>query len=332
MNIFITGSEGFIGSHLVERLLKDGHKIKCLVQYNFLNNYGWLETIDKNILKEIEIIPGDIRDKEFVEKNINKNTEIIFNLAALIGIPYSYQAPQSYIDTNVNGLLNILSASKKLKNLRSLIHTSTSEVYGTPEKLPISEKHPLSAQSPYAASKIAADHLALSFYKSFQLPIKIVRPFNTYGPRQSTRAIIPTIITQSLKKNKISVGSIFPTRDFVYVSDTVNGFIKSMNKKKTIGEVVNLGTGFEISIKDLISIIGNILGIKIKIEQSKVRKRPNKSEVTRLVASNSKAKKLINWKPNYSGREGLKKGLKNTIDWYKIKRNLQYFKTKNFTY
>ena len=223
MNIFLTGSEGFIGSHLAERLVKDGHKIKCLVQYNFLNNYGWLETIDKNVLNQIEIVSGDIRDKEFIEKSINTKTEIVFNLAALIGIPYSYHAPQSYIDTNVNGLLNILSVSKKLKNLKSLIHTSTSEVYGTPEKLPITEKHQLSAQSPYAASKIAADHLALSFFKSFKLPIKIVRPFNTYGPRQSTRAIIPTIITQSLQKNKISVGSIFPTRDFVYVSDTVNG-------------------------------------------------------------------------------------------------------------
>ena len=332
MNIFLTGSEGFIGSHLAERLVKDGHKIKCLVQYNFLNNYGWLETIDKNVLNQIEIVSGDIRDKEFIEKSINKKTEIVFNLAALIGIPYSYHAPQSYIDTNVNGLLNILSVSKKLKNLKSLIHTSTSEVYGTPEKLPITEKHQLSAQSPYAASKIAADHLALSFFKSFKLPIKIVRPFNTYGPRQSTRAIIPTIITQSLQKNKISVGSIFPTRDFVYVSDTVNGFIKSINNKKIIGEVVNLGTGFEISIKELIAIIGNIIGIKIKIEQSKVRKRPNDSEVKRLVASNKKAKKLLNWSPNYSGKDGLKQGLKQTVNWYKIAKNLRSFKTKNFTY
>ena len=332
MNIFLTGSEGFIGSHLAERLVKDGHKIKCLVQYNFLNNYGWLETIDKNVLNQIEIVSGDIRDKEFIEKSINKKTEIVFNLAALIGIPYSYHAPQSYIDTNVNGLLNILSVSKKLKNLKSLIHTSTSEVYGTPEKLPITEKHQLSAQSPYAASKIAADHLALSFFKSFKLPIKIVRPFNTYGPRQSTRAIIPTIITQSLQKNIISVGSIFPTRDFVYVSDTVNGFIKSINNKKIIGEVVNLGTGFEISIKELISIIGNIIGIKIKIEQSKVRKRPNDSEVKRLVASNKKAKKLLNWSPNYSGKDGLKQGLKQTVNWYKIAKNLRSFKTKNFTY
>ncbi len=332
MNIFLTGSEGFIGSHLAERLVKDGHKIKCLVQYNFLNNYGWLETIDKNVLNQIEIVSGDIRDKEFIEKSINKKTEIVFNLAALIGIPYSYHAPQSYIDTNVNGLLNILSVSKKLKNLKSLIHTSTSEVYGTPEKLPITEKHQLSAQSPYAASKIAADHLALSFFKSFKLPIKIVRPFNTYGPRQSTRAIIPTIITQSLQKNKISVGSIFPTRDFVYVTDTVNGFIKSINNKKIIGEVVNLGTGFEISIKELIAIIGNIIGIKIKIEQSKVRKRPNDSEVKRLVASNKKAKKLLNWSPNYSGKDGLKQGLKQTVNWYKIAKNLRSFKTKNFTY
>lgn len=332
MNIFLTGSEGFIGSHLAERLVKDGHKIKCLVQYNFLNNYGWLETIDKNVLNQIEIVSGDIRDKEFIEKSINKKTEIVFNLAALIGIPYSYHAPQSYIDTNVNGLLNILSVSKKLKNLKSLIHTSTSEVYGTPEKLPITEKHQLSAQSPYAASKIAADHLALSFFKSFKLPIKIVRPFNTYGPRQSTRAIIPTIITQSLQKNIISVGSIFPTRDFVYVSDTVNGFIKSINNKKIIGEVVNLGTGFEISIKELIAIIGNIIGIKIKIEQSKVRKRPNDSEVKRLVASNKKAKKLLNWSPNYSGKDGLKQGLKQTVNWYKIAKNLRSFKTKNFTY
>ncbi len=331
-NIFLTGSEGFIGSHLTEKLVKSGHKVRCLVQYNFSNQSGWLDTIDNQIRKEIEIIPGDIRDSGFIEKVIGKKTEVIMNLAALIGIPYSYSAPKSYIDTNVYGLLNVLNAGKKLVNLESFIHTSTSEVYGTPKKLPINETHQLSAQSPYAASKIAADQLALSFYKSFDLPVSIIRPFNTYGPRQSTRAIIPSLITQALKNSVVEVGSVFPTRDFVYVSDTVLGFVKAINNKKAVGEVINLGTGYEISIKDLITIIAKITGKKIPTKTKNERKRPLKSEVKRLLASNIKAKKILNWKPEYKKKIGLIKGLTNTVNWYKIKKNLINFKTKNFTY
>ena len=332
MNIFLTGSEGFIGSHLTEKLVKNGHKVKCLVQYNFLNNYGWLDKIDQKIRNEIEIISGDVRDKNLIENNIVKSTEVIINLAALIGIPYSYIAPQSYIDTNINGILNILNVGKKLNNLQSLIQTSTSEVYGTPEKLPITEKHPLSAQSPYAASKIAADQLALSFNKSFDLPVSIIRPFNTYGPRQSTRAIIPSLITQALRNSSVNVGSLYPTRDFVHVTDTVQGFVKTISSKKAIGEVINLGTGFEISIKDLIKIISKIIKKEIITKSKKERKRPVKSEVDRLLASNKKAKRILNWIPKYSKQKGLISGLTSTINWYKIDKNLINFKTKNFTY
>lgn len=332
--IFLTGSEGFIGSHLTEKLVKSGHKVKCLVQYNFSNQIGWLDKIDNKVLKEVEIISGDIRDSNFIEKKIGKNTEIIINLAALIGIPYSYTAPKSYIDTNVYGLLNILEVGKKLKNLESLIHTSTSEVYGTPEKLPIKESHKLSAQSPYAASKIAGDQLALSFYKSFGLPVSIIRPFNTYGPRQSTRAIIPTIITQCLRGSIIKVGSIFPTRDFVYVSDTVEGFTKTIGNHRAIGEIINLGTGYEISVKDLIKIISKKFNhkSKIKVVTQDIRTRPKKSEVLRLLASYKKAKKILNWSPNFRGKIGLEKGLSKTIDWYRETKDLNYFKNKNFTY
>jgi dTDP-glucose 4,6-dehydratase len=333
-NIFLTGSEGFIGSHLTEKLVKSGHKVRCLVQYNFSNQSGWLDTIDNRIKKEIEIIPGDIRDSGFIEKVVGKKTEVIMNLAALIGIPYSYLAPKSYIDTNIYGLLNVLNAAKKLVNLESLIQTSTSEVYGTPTKLPINETHQLSAQSPYAASKIAADQLALSFHKSFGLPVSVIRPFNTYGPRQSTRAIIPTIITQCLKGSTVNVGSLHPTRDFVYVADIVLGFEKAIGNKKSIGEVINLGTGYEISIGDLIKIVLKVFNSKskIKINFQKIRKRPNASEVLRLLASNKKAKKILNWSPNLKGKAGFEKGIRNTIDWYKQEKNIKYFKSNKFVY
>jgi len=331
MNIYLTGSEGFIGSHLTERLVFEGHKVTCLIQYNFQNSHGWLDFIDKKAKNAIEIIPGDVRDKELIDKSIKKKTEVIFNLAALIGIPYSYNAPQSYVETNINGALNILNRARKLKNLQSLVQTSTSEVYGTPKKLPITEHHNLSAQSPYAASKIAADQLALSFFKSFGTPVSIIRPFNTYGPRQSTRAIIPTIITQALKYSEIEVGSTFPTRDFVHVSDTVTGFLKFLKCKKAIGETINLGTGYEISIGELIKIISKILKKNIKIKSTKNRKRPIRSEVERLLASNKKAKKILRWVPRYQGKDGLVKGLKSTVDWYKIKNNILKFKTTDFT-
>lgn len=331
MNIFITGSEGFIGSHLTEKLLKAGHNLKCLVQYNFQNNYGWLDHLDKNIKKNIEIVTGDLRDTDLISKYVGKKTEAIFNLAALIGIPYSYIAPQSYIETNMMGTLNLLNAAKNLKNLNTIIQTSTSEVYGTPKKLPITENHALSAQSPYAASKIASDQLALSYYKSFNLPVSIIRPFNTYGPRQSLRAIIPTIITQIINKKIIKVGSIFPTRDFVHVSDTVLGFLKTLNCKKAIGEVINLGTGYEISIKNLISTISGIMRKEIKIISNSERKRPINSEVLRLKASNLKAKKILNWQPLYTGKSGLKNGLHETIEWYKNQINLLKFNINNFS-
>ena len=331
MNIFLTGSEGFIGSHLTEKLVLQGHKVKCLIHYNFLNSNGWLDTLDKKVKKDIEIIPGDIRDKDLIEKSIHKNTNAIFNLAALIGIPYSYIAAQSYVETNINGVLNILNTAKKLNNLQVLVQTSTSEVYGTPKQIPIKESHSLSAQSPYAASKIAADQLALSYYKSFGTPVSIIRPFNTYGPRQSTRAIIPTIITQALKKSLINVGSTYPTRDFVYVSDTVSGFTKFLNCKKAVGETINLGTGYEISIKDLIKVVSKILKKDITIKQTSDRKRPIRSEVKRLLASNIKAKNILKWKPKFYGKSGLIKALSKTIEWYKIQENTKKFKTDSFT-
>ena len=330
MNIFITGSEGFIGSHLTEALVKKGHNVKCLVLYNSFDNWGWLEHIDPRIKKNIEIITGDVRDEYLIRKAISRKIDVVMNLAALIGIPYSYRASKSYLDTNVYGLLNILNASRDY-NVSKVIHTSTSEVYGTPKFIPITEEHPTSGQSPYAASKIAAEQLALSYEKSFDLPVTVLRPFNTFGPRQSVRAIIPTIITQAIKGSIINVGSTFPTRDFLYVHDTVSGFIKTINSKKAIGEIINLGTGYEISIKILIKTISKILERKITIKEKKERKRPERSEVQRLLASNTKAKKILNWEPSFKGKTGLIKALTETVNWYKIEKNLKHFKTENFT-
>jgi len=330
MNIFVTGSEGFIGSHLTEALVKKGHNVKCLVLYNSFNNWGWLENIDPKIKKNIEVITGDIRDEYLIRQIISKKVEVVMNLAALIGIPYSYRASKSYLDTNVYGLLNILNASKDF-GIKKVIQASTSEVYGTPKSVPITEEHTISGQSPYAASKIAAEQLALSYEKSFGLPVTVLRPFNTFGPRQSVRAIIPTIITQAIKGSAINVGSTFPTRDFLYVTDTVAGFIKAINSTKATGEIINLGTGHEISIKNLIKIILKILDKKIIINVKKERKRPEKSEVQRLLASNAKAKRILKWSPDFKGSQGLTKALIQTVNWYKIESNLRNFKTENFT-
>ena len=304
--IFITGSEGFIGSHLIEDLVKNNYSVKGLVQYNSFNNWGWIDTMPKKILKEVELVHGDIRDADFIRNNLN-NVKCVLNLAALIGIPYSYHAPSSYFNTNVMGLMNILNACKD-KNI-SIIHTSTSEVYGTAIKIPIDENHPLQAQSPYSASKISADHLALSYFNSFDMDIKIIRPFNTFGPRQSLRAVIPSIITQLSEKNKkLNIGSITPTRDLTYIDDTVRAFRYAINNSKIIGQVINLGTGYEISIKNLINLIAEIMGIKnLKIKEQKNRLRPKKSEVFRLVSNNNKAKEFLGWTPNYSKKSGLKK-------------------------
>jgi len=329
LNIFITGAEGFIGSHLSEKLVIKGHNVKCLSLYNSFNSWGWLDYIDHKVKKNIEIITGDIRDEYLIRSIIKNKIDIIINLAALIGIPYSYRATKSYIDTNVHGLLNILNSVKDY-GVKKLIHTSTSEVYGTPESVPITEKHNISGQSPYAASKIAADQIALSYEKSFKVPVAILRPFNTFGPRQSARAIIPTIITQILKSKNIKLGSLTPTRDFTYVDDTVDGFIKSIYSKKVVGEVINIGSGFEISISDLVKKIAKLMGKKIKIIQKEERKRPKSSEVQRLLASTHKAKKLINWKPKYSSGEGFNTGLKKTIKWFSNEDNLKLYKENIF--
>ena len=330
MKILVTGAEGFIGSHLVELLLKKKFKVKALVLYNSFNSWGWLENLNSKLKNNLEVVLGDIRDKENFE-DLSKSVDIIINMAALIGIPYSYKASRSYIETNVIGSLNVLNSALK-NNISQVIQISTSEVYGTPKKVPITENFPYNAQSPYAASKIAADQLSLSFYRSFNLPVSIIRPFNTYGPRQSARAIIPTIITQALKNKKIKLGSVYPKRDLMYVEDTVRGICAAINNKKTYGQVINLGTGYEISIKNLVEKISKLLGFKIEYQTQTNRKRPKKSEVDRLLASNRKAKKLLNWKPKYSKAKGLDDGLRQTLNWFKEEKNLKLYKYSDFNY
>ncbi len=330
MKIFITGSEGFIGSHLAEKLVSKGHDVTCLVLYNSFNSWGWLDHIDKKKKKNFEVITGDIRDEYQIRKIIKKKFDVVINLAALIGIPYSYRASKSYFDTNLYGLMNLLNSVRDF-GVQKLIHTSTSEVYGTPSSIPIKESHPLVGQSPYSASKIAADQLAISYEKSFGLPITILRPFNTYGPRQSARAIIPTIISQILKKNIINLGLLHPTRDFTYIEDTVDGFIKSIPGKKNIGEIINIGSGFEVSVKQLVQKISKLIGKKEKIKSKKDRLRPETSEVYRLCAHTSKAKKIIGWKPKYSSPKGFEKGLLKTIKWFSKKENLNFYKTNIFS-
>ena len=325
MKIFLTGADGFIGSHLAELLVKKGFNVKALTYYNSFNSWGWLDHINQKVRKDIEIITGDIRDEQLISNTIKKKIDVVINLAALIGIPYSYRAPKSYIDTNVYGLMNILNSARK-SNIEKIIHTSTSEVYGNPIFIPITEEHPVSGQSPYAASKIAADQIALSYEKSFKLPITILRPFNTFGPRQSARAVIPTIISQILKQGKIELGSLFPTRDFTYVEDTAEAFIKSIKNKKNIGEVINIGSGFEISIKDLVKKIAKLMGKSVSVSKSLRRVRPKKSEVLRLCASTKKAKKLINWSPKFTGKNGFNEGLKKTISWFSMRENLKIYK------
>ncbi len=327
--ILVTGSEGFIGSHLTEKLVREGYKVKALVQYNSFNSYGWLEDVDRDIRDDLEIVMGDIRDPENT-RSIIKGTNKILHLAALIAIPYSYHSPQSYIETNILGTLNILQASRDL-NVEKIIHTSTSEVYGTAKYTPIDEEHPLQGQSPYSASKIGGDQIALSFYRSYKTPVSILRPFNTYGPRQSARAIIPTVISQIANNKKtISLGSLSPTRDFSYIEDTVQGFLKSMNSSKNIGQVINIGSGFEITMKDLVELISKLMKRKVIVKSDKIRVRPKKSEVERLICCNKKAKKILDWKPYKSGLKGLESGLRKSIKWYQKKENLKKFKSEIF--
>ena len=324
-SVLITGADGFIGSHLAENLVKKGYKVKAFVMYNSFNSWGWLDSINNEVKNEIEVFMGDIRDP-FCVKNAIKGNEVVLHLAALIGIPYSYKSPQSYISTNINGTLNILEACKDT-SVQKLIHTSTSEVYGTAIKVPIDENHPLQAQSPYSASKISADQIAFSYYNSFELPVGIIRPFNTYGPRQSLRAVIPSIITQiNSGMENIKLGALSPTRDFNFIDDTVSGFESAINNDSVIGQAINIGSNFEISIGDTANLLINLMNREISILSDPIRIRPSNSEVERLFSDNSKAKKLLNWKPQYSGINGFKKGLSKTIKWFSDFENVKNYK------
>lgn len=318
--VLVTGSEGFIGSHLTEKLVKLGAEVTALVQYNSFNNWGWIDTFDKNIRDSINVVTGDVREYDGM-KRIIKGQEVVFHLAALIAIPYSYLSPMAYVRTNVEGTTNILEACRDY-DVQKIIHTSTSETYGTALYVPIDEKHPMQGQSPYSASKIGADKIAESFYKSFNLPVATIRPFNTYGPRQSARAVIPTIISQILSgKKEIKLGGLTPTRDFNYVKDTAEAFIKVAESEKVVGETVNTGSNYEISIGDTVKKIIDLIGKDVAIICDEERMRPEKSEVNRLWADNRKIKELTEWVPEYT----LDEGLKETIEW--IKDNMHYFKS-----
>jgi len=316
--VLVTGAGGFIGSHLTERLVELGASVKAFVRYNSRNDWGLIETLPKEIKESLDIFTGDLKDPETVRKAV-KDCDIVFHLGALIAIPYSYINPLDFVQTNIGGTANILNACKEY-GVEKIIHTSTSEVYGTARYTPIDENHPLQGQSPYSASKIGADKLAESYYFSFALPVAILRPFNTYGPRQSARAVIPTIITQALTTQRIKLGSLEPTRDLTYISDTVEGFIKEAESEESIGQVINLGTGEETSVGDLVRKIGAILGKKLKIEYDPIRVRPEGSEVERLISNNTKAKNILKWEPKVSLEEGLEK----TINW--ISKNIDRYK------
>ncbi len=323
--ILVVGADGFIGSHLTEDLVRRGHNVKGFVLYNSFNSWGWLDHAEPDIKNNLEVFAGDVRDPYGVREAM-KGCDVVLHLAALIAIPYSYHSPDTYIDTNVKGTLNILQAARDL-GIDKVVHTSTSEVYGTARFVPITEDHPLQGQSPYSASKIGADQIAMSFYHSFDTPVAIIRPFNTYGPRQSARAVIPTVITQIASgKREIKLGSLHPTRDFNYVADTVRGFIAVAESERSVGEVVNIGSNFEISIGDTVNLIAEIMGTDIQIKTDDQRLRPEKSEVERLWADNTKARTLLGWEPLYAGRAGFKRGLEKTVEWFTDKNNLKQYK------
>ncbi len=327
--IFITGADGFIGSHLVERLIFQGHEVKALAQYNSFNNYGWLEDLDSKAKNNFEKHLGDIRDFSQIS-NLMKGCDIVFHLASLIGIPYSYIAPQSYIDTNITGTLNVIQSARD-NEITKIIHTSTSEVYGTAQFVPINEKHPLNGQSPYSASKIAADQIAYSFYSSYKTPISICRPFNTYGPRQSMRAVIPNIIIQLINGNtKVKLGNINTTRDFNYIKDTVSGFISIMENEESIGEVFNIGSNYEIAISDVFKIISKKMKLDVEVEVDKNRIRPALSEVERLWADNSKAIEYLRWRPEYNEFSGFERGIEETLNWFSNPANISKYNNTGY--
>ncbi len=323
--ILVTGAGGFIGSHLVEKLLLDGYEVKAFVHYNSSNSWGWLDRLSKDKRRYIEVFAGDIRDPGGVKKAIF-GCDAVLHLAALIAIPYSYHSPDTYVDTNVKGTLNVLQAARDL-GVSKVIHTSTSEVYGTARYVPIDEAHPLAGQSPYSATKIAADQLAYAFWASFNLPVFTVRPFNTYGPRQSARAVIPSIMVQiAAGKRRIQLGALSPTRDFNFVADTVSGFLAALRSEAGIGETVNLGSNYEISVGDTARLIAEVMGVEIDIDSDESRLRPTHSEVERLWASNARAKELFGWSPAYGGIDGFRRGLAETAEWFSNADNLADYK------
>ena len=329
MRILVTGADGFIGSHLTEALVRAGYDVRAFVLYNSFNSWGWLDHCGADMKGKFEVFAGDIRDSNGV-RSAMKDCDAVLHLAALIAIPYSYHSPDTYIDTNIKGTLNIVQAARDL-SISKVVHTSTSEVYGTARFMPITEDHPLQGQSPYSASKIGADQVAMSFYTSFDTPVTILRPFNTYGPRQSARAVIPTIIAQIANgEKKIKLGALSPTRDFNYVSDTVASFVAALKSEKSVGETINIGSNFEVSIRDTAYAIAKVMGAEIEIILDEQRLRPEKSEVERLWASNEKAGELLGWEPKYGGVEGFHRGLQETVAWFCKSSHLGSYKPETY--
>ena len=329
MKILLTGADGFIGSHLCEALVRDGHDVRAFVYYNSFGHWGWLDESPQEIQQAIDVFAGDVRDPHGV-RTAMQGCDTVLHLAALIGIPYSYHSPDAYVDTNIRGTLNVVQAARDL-DVQRVVHTSTSEVYGTAQFVPITEDHPLQGQSPYSATKIGADQIALSFHRSFATPVTVVRPFNTFGPRQSARAVIPTIITQiAAGERRIRLGSLHPTRDFSYVDDTVDGFVRAARSDAGSGEVINLGSNFEISIGDTAQLIAELMGVDIEIVGDDQRTRPKDSEVERLWADNSLARRVLGWSPRYAGRPGFADALRETIGWFCEPRNLARYKHQQY--
>lgn len=327
--ILVTGADGFIGSHLVEHLVVRGHDVRAFVYYNSFNSWGWLDQSSAEIRRGLDVFAGDIRDPHGV-RTAMKDCDVVLHLAALIAIPYSYHSPDTYVDTNIKGTLNVVQAAREL-GVQRVVHTSTSEVYGTARFVPITEDHPLQGQSPYSASKIGADQIALSFHAAFETPVSVIRPFNTYGPRQSARAVIPTIITQiAAGARQIKLGAVGPTRDFNYVRDTVRGFVSVAECDAALGQVVNVGSNYEISIGDTARLIAELMGADVEFVTDSRRMRPAGSEVERLWADNQKAEALTGWKPEYPGVEGLKRGLAETIAWLTDPANLIRYKSDTY--
>lgn len=327
--VLITGAEGFIGSHLTETLLRKGAQVRAMVLYNSFNSWGWLEDIDHDLRTNLDVVLADVRDSSAVDEAVD-GCQTILHLAALIAIPYSYRAAESYIDTNVKGTLNIVNAAKR-HNVKKIVHTSTSEVYGSAKYVPIDEAHPLQPQSPYSASKIAADQIALSYFHSFNTPVAVCRPFNTFGPRQSNRAVIPTVITQiAAGENQINLGATHPRRDFTYATDTAEGIIAIAESDNTVGQQINLGTGFDISIGDTVELIKELMGSTATVTTKSERLRPPGSEVDRLLADNSLAKKLTGWTPTHAGPQGFREAMQQTIDWFTDPTNLAHYKTDHY--